>query len=120
MADVDFFNVCAEKKMGAGWCWRQSEAVGGAFVLTGAKPIGVFSRGPRKGKPKFPDKKAYEKVVITTDELNAAYAEYEASTRNCYRCQGKGLENYGWSAEEGQKYRACKRCNGTGKAVSHG
>lgn len=111
---IDFLNVCAQKKMGEGWVWRTSEVISGGFLLTGAKPIGTVTRGPRKGAPKFPPPREYQKVVITFEERDAAYAEYESATGKCYVCEGKGEENYGWSREEGQKFRTCSRCKGTG------
>ena len=86
------------------------------FQLTGAVPIGFYSRGPRKGMPKFPPKRDLQRVVITTAELDACKVKWERETGLCHCCGGSGETVRSVSAS-GTTYRACSACNGSGAAL---
>ena len=54
--------------------------------------------------------------IVTRDEWHAERAAYEAETGACRECFGTGQYAFGWSVDTGLRYRACSRCNATGKA----
>lgn len=104
------------------WEPRIYEVIGNAdamerFRLTGSVPIGVVSRGPRKGKPKWPPRNRLQEVIITRSDVDAARTEWVNSTNLCAECGGDGRVAWQLSSANGIKYRQCKACNGTGKAA---
>jgi hypothetical protein len=105
----------AEAKVGIeGWKAYQWEDCDDDSIVTGSVPDGVYSKGPRKGKPRFVGKG--KRVIITRVELEARAIAYEAETGKCWDCKGTGQTWAGWSRTEGTKYRECQRCAGTGEA----
>lgn len=114
---IDFISVVARKKLGASdeWQYFAWERVGeDALIVRGGVPIGTVSRGPRKGQPKW--ERPGDRVVVTDAEERAERARYEAETGICSDCQGEKETWAGWSAEHGNRYRACRRCGATGQA----
>lgn len=87
------------------------------FYLRGAVPIGTFSRGPRKGRPKFPPLGQLQKVVITTDEVRQEQIRWEHETGLCVHCGGSGERVRSTSIQNGTTYRQCNECKGSGKAL---
>lgn len=89
----------------------------GGYIVDGCVPYGTYSRGPRKGKPRYSHPKATDRrtIIVTTDQVQAAASAYESCGR-CWQCKGSGKEWSGWSAETGTRQRTCRRCQGTGKA----
>lgn len=105
----------AEKKRGVdGWKSVVWHASWNGFLVEGCIPDGVYSRGPRKGRPRF--NKPYDKVVVTSAEMDEAAQSYEAVTGKCWDCKGTGQVWNGWSKADGSKYRQCLRCDGSGEA----
>ena len=86
------------------------------YSLTGAVPVGVISRGPRKGRPKWPPRSQLHEVIITPADLAAATAEWVATTGLCPRCGGDGRVAWRVNGGRGTEYRPCKACGGTWKA----
>jgi len=86
------------------------------FYLRGAVPIGTYSRGPRKGRPKWPPLGQLQRVVITADEVKQARIQWENETGLCGSCGGTGqqVRSIGVS---GTTYRQCTACDGTGAAL---
>lgn len=86
------------------------------FYLIGAIPIGTYSRGPRKGRPKWPPRRELQRVVITANEVRETQIQYENETGLCCRCGGSGqtVKSVGVA---GTTYRECIGCEGTGKAL---
>jgi len=113
----NFFEVCAREKLQRGPDWQLVawELVGDTddAVISGAVPVGLYMRGARKGSPKFVP--PFEKCVVTRAETLARALTYEAETGHCSGCGGKGQAWAGWSASEGDRYRQCKRCDGSGE-----
>ena len=89
------------------------------YSLTGAVPVGVITRGPRKGRPKWPPRSQMREVIITPTHVAAATAEWVAATGLCPRCGGEGRIAWRVSTANGTEYRPCKACGGTGKAPSN-
>lgn len=114
----DAMELAAKKVAVEGWQGYVWEAMEGWHLITGEVPDGVYTRGPKKGKPRFrsPGSQHKKKVVVSDTELQQAAAAYEAETGKCWDCKGSGQEWASWSAAEGTKYRTCKRCGGDGKA----
>jgi hypothetical protein len=86
------------------------------FYLRGAVPIGTYSRGPRKGRPKWPPLGQLERVVITADEVKQARICWENETGLCSHCGGSGQQVKS-TGINGTTYRECGACSGTGKAL---
>jgi hypothetical protein len=86
------------------------------FYLRGAVPIGTYSRGPRKGKPKWPPLGQLDLVVITADEVKQARIQWENETGLCSHCGGSGQQVKS-TGINGTTYRECVACDGTGTAL---
>lgn len=86
------------------------------FELRGSVPIGTYSRGPRKGRPKWPRLAELQRVVITADEVRQARIWWENETGLCSHCGGSGqqVKSIGMSSTT---YRQCISCDGSGKAL---
>lgn len=118
---TDHWDAAARRKMGlpAGWkayCW---EMVGDDCIVIGSVPVGVFERGPRKGKPKWEGEGT--KVIVTAAEGRAEIGHYERETGNCHNCLGTGKEFESWAKDTGLKLKTCETCKGSGKgAISTG
>lgn len=114
----------AERKVGIpdwkAYRWRRmDEGAGPVFdsLVIGCVPNGAYSRGPRKGLPRFTPgvKGTRREVVVSASELIEQARIYVRDTGNCWDCKGSGQEYYGWSKATGARYRQCERCGGSGK-----
>ena len=103
-----------------GWetCGWERIGDGNDFIVNGGVPR-MLKAGKRKGQKTWRDS-VIERAVVTDAELKAEHARYEAATGKCGDCFGKGEVFASWSAAEGVKHRACKRCAGTGSAPTTG
>lgn len=102
-----------------GWePYRWQLADGDGHIVNGCKPSGYYTRGERKGQPKFrPATPGTERMVaISKRDLEARAAAYEAETGKCWDCKGEGQTWAGWSSEAGHKHRTCARCEGSTRA----
>lgn len=110
-----FMNEAARKKLGQdeGWRWCKAEVIGDDMLLEGAHP-NIISKGKRKGQATWKGI-ALTKVVLTRADIDQAEADYEARTCCCRKCGGSGQEWCRWHFEEGNSYRTCTRCGGSGK-----
>jgi len=131
-APIDVMNRIAARKAGGapGWHWCSSEIVGRpkkgapradvAFLVEGAAPIGVKTRGKNKGGPKWP--KELDRVVVTGAEIDAEVLAVEAESGKCHPCAGTGRERCGFKTDADGKHvrlvRGCPRCNATGRPPS--
>ncbi len=105
----------AEVKVGIeGWKAYEWQNCDGDSIVTGSVPDGVYSKGPRKGEPRF--KGPGERVIVSKVELETMAVAYEAETGKCWDCRGTGKMWAGWNKAEGNSYQECQRCNGTGEA----
>lgn len=86
------------------------------FYLRGAVPIGTYSRGPRKGRPKWPPLGQLQRVVITADEVRQARIWWENDTGLCSYCGGSGQQVKSVGIN-GMTYRECISCEGAGTAL---
>lgn len=87
------------------------------FYLRGAVPIGTYSRGPRKGQPKWPPLSQQQRVVITADEVKQARIWWENETGLCSHCGGSGQQVKSIKINGTTTYRECVNCDGTGTAL---
>jgi hypothetical protein len=87
------------------------------FELSGAVPIGAYSRGPRKGRPKWPPRKQLQTVVITHNEMRQEKIRWEHETGLCSACGGSGQTVASISIHSPTTYRECSACGGTGAAM---
>jgi hypothetical protein len=86
------------------------------FVLRGSVPVGTYSRGPRKGRPKWPPLGQLQRVVVTADEVRQEQIRWEHETGLCCRCGGTGQTVQSISVQNGTTYRQCIGCEGAGTA----
>lgn len=61
-----------------------------------------------------------KKACVTEAEVKAEEVRYEAETGMCADCGGTKETWAGWSKNEGNKYRPCRKCGATGKASAVG
>lgn len=116
MAGLEHIETAARKKLKASeeWRWFRCEAISGGFLIEGQVPSGTYSRGPRKGRPKF--KPPGERVVVSEAEVEAEKGLYVRTTGNCPNCFGAKELAIGWSVDTGTRMGPCRECDGTGKA----
>lgn len=87
------------------------------FVLRGSVPIGTYSRGPRKGRPKWPPLGQLQRVVITADEVRQEQILWEHETGLCCLCGGSGQTVRSVGVQNGITYQKCIECEGAGTAL---
>ena len=120
----DFYNLIARQRgVPEGWHWYSLNVVGdikdranGGILVKGAICTAVYKSGPRKGQPNWSKRTDEREFLITTRDYDAAMAAWEAETGNCSRCGGDGQE-LASASSAGSTYRACRKCNATGRAV---
>ena len=98
------------------WQPRIYESIerGLGVMLTGSVPLGFYTRGPRKGAPKFPPRRDMQRVIVTSAEIEQTRWDWERETGWCHRCGGgQTVKSIGIS---GTTYRNCPECDGTGAA----
>jgi hypothetical protein len=113
----DFLAIAARRVCGlpAEWqprIYRSLDSVG--FELIGAEPIGTYTRGPKKGKPKFPPRKEMRSVFVTHDHIRQARHSWERETGLCSHCGGSG-QLPSIISIHGNTYKPCHWCNATGR-----
>jgi hypothetical protein len=121
---MNFYNETARKKYNLpnDWEWYKMEALGAHGKYDAVKLTGAVApkktRGKYKGRPNWRklDKRTECAVVITDVDIGLFKAAYERTTFNCHECAGSGQVWCGWSLDDGNRFRACSRCNATGKA----
>jgi len=108
----DVMDFAAKKINIPGWKGYIWESTVGGSVITGAVPGGVYSRGKKKGQPRFDGSKTTNrcKVVVSDDDAERYAKEYEEESGICWNCEGTGKVWAGWSVSEGTKYIPCKKC----------
>jgi hypothetical protein len=118
----DAFDFASKKIAIDGWNSYAIEVMDGGYLVTGCVPDGVYSRGRRKGEPRYSKHMdgTNRKVVVSFSELVGAAMEREASTGNCWNCGGKGKVVVSWDHLSGVGYKPCKRCGGSGLAPGEG
>jgi hypothetical protein len=119
MSAPDFLALAAREVHGLPDEWRPCiyESLDGGFLLHGAAPLGVYSRGPRKGRPKWPPTKDLRRVIVTRAQVEIAKFNYERATGECHGCGGTGQTVKSMGLGQATTYRACAACNGSGVAA---
>ena len=111
-----FGEIAAKKARKDGWCWYKWQRLdGGGHLFEGGVPTEFFSKGPRKGQPKWAGVEG-QKFVVTDDEGKTEFLRREHETGKCQKCKGTGQQWSGWSVYEGVKTTPCTRCGATGNA----
>lgn len=108
-------DTVARRKLNAppGFEFFKFQCIGNdAIALTGCVSSGVFTKGKRKGRPRYDGKPLT--AVVTDAEAAAERARYEAETGKCGECCGSGQLFAGWHHIDGTTYRPCHVCAGTG------
>jgi hypothetical protein len=118
MNDAHHAEMIARRKIGdrAGFQFYRWECIGDDMLLTGCVCDSAYTRGPRKGKPKYDGRPI--QAIVSDGELKAERLRYEAETGRCSDCLGIG-KTIASAGKGGTTYRACSACQGTGKATSH-
>jgi hypothetical protein len=113
----DAMMTVARQKLNAPpeWEWCQIRAIGEArdALITGGVPVtGVPTRAQWRGVER-------QQVVVTDGERETARQAFEAQRGICADCGGCGVRECGVSVMHPGptrfKYRACERCDGSGK-----
>lgn len=126
-APNDVMSQVAARRLGKpGWAWCKSSVVGrpphGAprnevhFLLEGAVPVGVVTRGKNKGRAKWP--KVLDQIVITGAEYDAEVLAVEDETKKCHPCSGTGrtiASVQTMPLPVTYTYQTCSRCHGSGR-----
>lgn len=87
------------------------------IMHSGAVVTELFKSGRRKGMKNWAKKNRLHEMELplTRDEIKSAALAWQSETGNCMECKGNGDEWFGWSAQDGHKYRPCKHCGATGR-----
>lgn len=86
--------------------------------VEGCIPEGVYSRGPRKGQPRYRHPNAVGTRCIVTwsrVEIDRNADAWERATGRCRACVGTG-QIYWRRVDDHIEHRPCPRCAGTGDA----
>lgn len=98
-----------------GWePWFYQRHDGGLLIKVG--PVRTLTRGPRKGQ-KTADRNISKTVLVSDEDIQSEYQRYEAETGNCGECFGDKQVLFA-AGVSGNKYRECRVCSGTGKAIN--
>ena len=73
----------------------------------------LLTRGKRKGLKTWD--KVTHRCAVTDAEHSAECLRFEAETGTCATCGGDGQEWAGWHRDNGNYFRKCSRCAGSGK-----
>lgn len=113
---IDIMSIAARQKHGlpSAWCWVQSEAITGGILLDGCIP----DESKPRNRGRYP--RPWQKVIITTEDLETARIAWERERNKCFECQGMGSEVYGHSIQSGWMRRPCVKCSATGKPTRSG
>lgn len=88
----DLHSMYAQQVLGAppAWQWYSIKTLGTTrqmledsathFEMRGAVPVGVYSRGPRKGRPKWPAGKDCDCFIVSFADFRAWAAQVEHPT----------------------------------------
>lgn len=117
MANLNHLESAARRQLAAPENWHAYayEVIGeNHYLVTGEITTKVYTRGKRKGRPKFLGHGT--KVVLTREDVEAESRRYALSTGKCPECFGTKEVFQGWSREEGTKTRPCEKCEATGVA----
>ena len=92
---------------------------GKCFKLIGAVAP-LKKSGKNKGEKNWAklDKATEKTVYITPDGHRVWMQQWETKTGKCSQCVGTGQELIGWSIKTGKVMRPCKKCSGSGNALS--
>ncbi len=104
------------RKLGAlpdNWAICGWERIGNDATLYSGGPYRLLTRGPRKGLKKWD--KVTHRCIVTDTEHTAECLRFEVETGSCATCGGDGQEWAGWHNENGNYFRKCRRCAGSGK-----
>jgi hypothetical protein len=120
----DAFNATAIRCHGVpdGWMWHGLDAHNvpdGYTKVTGSVPIGVFQRGPRKGRTKWG--KDSQTLWMKDDDIRESKRIWERENDKCVYCYGEGETCYRVAMVDGKaerSYRECTECKGTGKPLT--
>lgn len=102
MSEVDFFNLTAIRVHGKpqGWRWYtlDSHEMPEDFIKIegGSSPCDL------------------ETIWIRERELDETRELWERESGKCSECLGSGKTLASWSKRNGETFRQCKRCEGTG------
>ena len=112
------YAASAEAEMAAehpGWRAYAYEAAHNGVIVTGAVPVGVVTRGPRKGAPVWGGAKdpTTRRIIVDPKAIVAELLAIEAETGRCTDCDGGGKTVRSVGAF-GATYGPCRRCNGSG------
>ena len=119
MSAPDFFALAARQAHGLTNEWMPCiyESIDGGFLLHGSVPIGTYSRGPRKGRPKWPPTRDLRRVIVTRAQVEGAKSTYEQETGKCHYCCGSGQTVKSVGVNQETTYRLCPKCHGSGLAA---
>lgn len=114
---VNHREAVANRKITApdNWRWFRLESVGDGVMLTGCTSSGNYTKGPRKGRPRY-DGTPTDRVFVSDQECATEERRYEAETGKCATCGGDGKMWIGWKHGEGSQWAPCRACQTTGLA----
>lgn len=88
------------------------EIIGPDTVVFSGGVARKITRGKRKGNLTW-DKVTHKVAVTKAEELQEA-SRYERETGKCSECSGTGQMWFGWNTKDGNRYKQCTRCGGSG------
>ena len=122
---MELLDECARAKAGMGDDWspysykclpehpQKAELVEAIGAVAPLKTRGKSKGSHNWGKM---DRATKRTVYITFDEHAEWVKSWEAGPGKCAKCRGTGNEWCGWSVIEGNRYKECTKCQGSGKS----
>ena len=118
LPDLRLLYIVETYNLPVDWQWHAMRACEGGWIMEGGVYPVTHAKGKNKGRPDYKKPVAgTEKSCIGTAAGEALWRlGWEARTGKCWKCQGAGEEQWGWSRDEGRLFRPCKRCKASGVA----
>lgn len=118
MNKIDWFNLTVQRihNQPSAWRWWKldaHDAPKGFTKIVGGVPVGIVSRGPRKGWPKW-NTKASQTFFVADSDIVETKRLWSEQTGQCSNCCGTGQVFESWSRAEGTKTTGCVICGGKG------
>ncbi|MEY1555294.1 hypothetical protein AB3Y40_06630 [Yoonia sp. R2331] len=125
--NFDLMAIQAKGELPDGWDIYRWEAKNHGTPFASIEFTGGVGRplksGKRKGQITWRDMDPSTEISVslTRRELLEFREQWASETGICHQCHGNGTRWHGWSAVDGNRYKHCEYCDGTGdsRAPAH-
>jgi DnaJ-class molecular chaperone len=84
------------------------------FKVEVCDELPAFKSGKRKGQLNYAKAGWSATKYFLKSDMDAYVSVWAEENNKCISCLGEGRKWLGWSKDEGNQYKVCPECNGTG------